>query len=306
MLPIKLQLPEDFLKEETRSNYTISSKMKEVWAVELDLLSEFDRICRKYNLKYFADSGTLIGAVRHSGFIPWDDDIDLVMMRKDYDILLKVAPQELKQPFFLQNAYSDEKYVRGHSQLRNSNTTAYIAEDIGRPYNKGIFIDIFVLDNLPDDEVEYQKYKKKIIRWWKIVNALYYDKTSYHTIKGRILGNFCKVFYKIVDYRKVYKHYENICAKYKNIQTKRVSYIAYSLGKEKHIWEKEWFESSINISFEFTKIPAPVAYDERLKKEYGDYMVIKHAPTSHGDVTLDANTPYKKYLNRKEFNNEKI
>ena len=82
----------DFFREEERCGYLITEKMKRVWAVQLAMVDEVERICRKYGLRYFADSGTLIGAVRDRGYIPWDDDIDLAMLREDYDRFVKVAP----------------------------------------------------------------------------------------------------------------------------------------------------------------------------------------------------------------------
>ena len=136
---IKLQIPEDFYKEETRNGYTVSEKMKRVWAVELDLLAEFQRVCEKYNLTYYADSGTLIGAVRHHGYIPWDDDIDIVMKRDDFEKLVNVGAYEFQYPFFLQNSYSDKGFFRGYARLRNSETTAITKQDVLCNMNNGIF-----------------------------------------------------------------------------------------------------------------------------------------------------------------------
>lgn len=86
---------DDFLKEENRDGYIVSPLMKKVWSVELDLLSELDRVCKKYDIKYYAAFGTLLGAVRNKGFIPWDDDIDVCMLRDDYARLKEVAKDEL-------------------------------------------------------------------------------------------------------------------------------------------------------------------------------------------------------------------
>ena len=92
MLPIKIDLPERFLEEEVRDGYTISTEMKANWAVQMDLLAEFDRVCKEHNIEYFACGGTLLGAVRHGGYIPWDDDIDLMITRDNYNKLCACGP----------------------------------------------------------------------------------------------------------------------------------------------------------------------------------------------------------------------
>src|SRR5574344_2757374 len=89
-LPIKYQIEDSFFQEETKGDFFVDHKRKEVWAVELDLLNEFDSICKQMNLKYYLYGGTLLGAVRHQGFIPWDDDIDIMMFREDYDRLIEI------------------------------------------------------------------------------------------------------------------------------------------------------------------------------------------------------------------------
>ena len=150
MADLSLEFPEDFFREEIRDGYKVSEKMKKVWAVELDLLNKLLEVCQKYELKCFADAGTLLGAVRHKGFIPWDDDIDVVMFREDYEKLRAVAQEEFKEPYFFQCAYSDDNYIRGHAQLRNSDTTAFLYREVRRKVerNYGIFIDIFILDGV--------------------------------------------------------------------------------------------------------------------------------------------------------------
>lgn len=289
MVDLKLQVPESFYGKEVRCGYTVPSEMKKVWAVQMDMLVELSRVCKKYGLVYYADSGTLIGAVRHKGYIPWDDDIDIVMMRADYERLLDVAKKEFSYPLFLQSAYSEKNYIRAHAQLRNSETTGCILPDVNSSYNKGIFIDIFPLDNLPDDDKELEKFKKNIDWRWKIIISPYVQhKNPMKKLVAKIIG--------LIGFETLFSGYEELCTKYKNCETKRVSYIAYSRGKEKHIWEKKWFENHYEVPFEFIKIEIPSGYDERLKKEYGDYMVCRHAPTAHGEAILSADIPYTEYF----------
>ena len=292
MLPIQIDLPKNFLEEEIRCGYKISSEMKKVWAVQIDLLEQVKKICKNHGLKYFADSGTLIGAIRHKGYIPWDDDIDLVMMRNDYNKFMEYAKSELEFPYFLQTVYTDKDIMRAHAQLRNSRTTGYMPYEKNRPYNKGIFIDIFPLDVIPEDP-QLKKFSLKIKFKWKLLNNL----VNYKYNKKNIVS-WAKHYLIVkpltlwMDYKILYAKYERLCSQYNNSEFNRVSYIAYSHGEGEHIWNKEWFDSAKEVDFEFTKIDIPVGYNERLKTEYGDYMVIKNVPSSHGELILSSEKSY--------------
>ena len=140
------------METEVLDGYEVSADIKQLWAAELERLDEIERVCKKYDITYFADWGTLLGAVRHKGFIPWDDDIDIMMLRDQYDLLCSHA-DEFEEPYFFQTFDTDEGYFRGHAQLRNSNTTGVLVDEVKKnvPFNQGIFIDIFPYDNVPDD-----------------------------------------------------------------------------------------------------------------------------------------------------------
>ena len=136
-----MHLEETFFQEEIRSGYKVSQKMKKIWAVQLNLLEYFDKLCREHELRYFVDYGTLLGAVRHQGFIPWDDDIDVVMFRDDYEKLKIIAGREVESPYFFQNSYTDIM-IWAFSKLRDDRTTAIEFPDILPEFHQGIFIDI--------------------------------------------------------------------------------------------------------------------------------------------------------------------
>ena len=126
---MKLEIADSFYQEEERCGYVVSAHMKKVWAVELDLLYQLQQVCEKYGIKYYGSGGTILGAERHKGMIPWDDDIDIMMLRDQYDLLCAHA-DEFKEPYFLQTFDTDEGYFRGHAQLRNSNTTGVLVEEV--------------------------------------------------------------------------------------------------------------------------------------------------------------------------------
>ena len=134
MVNLKIDLPQGFLNAETRCDYIITEKMKEVWAVELDLLVEFDRICKKHGIKYVASGGTMLGAVRHHGYIPWDDDIDLMMTREEYEKLCSIASSEFKHPYFFQTEDTDPGFMRYLARLRNSDITGNHKDEAATRY----------------------------------------------------------------------------------------------------------------------------------------------------------------------------
>ena len=186
----------EFYREEVRCGFLVTEKMKRVWAVQLSMLDEVERICRKYGLRYFADSGTLIGAVRDKGYIPWDDDIDLAMLREDYERFVKVAPRELGEGLKLQTVYTEENYLRGHAQIRDGRTTGYNEEDARAGYNCGIFIDIFPLDGMPDGKLAARLWAFQVRLCWMVLYTWYrYDYYEKKTLAGRLLYGFGRLLH---------------------------------------------------------------------------------------------------------------
>ena len=116
--------------EETRNGYLITAQMKRVWSIQLDITRHILDVCKRHGLRVWADWGTLLGAVREKGFIPWDDDIDLMMMRDDYEKLILLADSEFRHPYFLQSFHTEKQYYRGHAQVRYDGTAAILKDDI--------------------------------------------------------------------------------------------------------------------------------------------------------------------------------
>ena len=139
-----------FFKEEERCGFLVTEKRKKVWAVGMELLEQFDRVCKKHGLRYFVYYGTLLGAVRHQGYIPWDDDIDVVMFRDDYERFQLIASEEFTEPYFFQNSYTD-CVLWPFSKIRDSRTTAIERRFTNlRDFHHGIFMDVFPLDSVSD------------------------------------------------------------------------------------------------------------------------------------------------------------
>ena len=304
MVELKIQIPQDFLNEETRCDYLVSKEMKEIWAVELDLLSEFDRVCTKYNIKYFASGGTLLGAIRHQGFIPWDDDIDLAMARKDYVKLCEVAPKEFVHPYFFQTEYTDPGSLRGHAQLRNSLTTGILKEEypLRKKINQGIFIDIFPLDGVPDDQTKFTALEQQAVELKKafhryslfaypgVLNIKSYKSIIKNT-GSLFASNYCKK-----KTEKLYKRFEEVCSTYNDEETEFLSMLTFRFSDKRLYIEKRFLDDVDRVKFEFTTIPVLKGYDALIKRQYSDYMVMKKASTYHGGVIFDSGKPYIEYL----------
>lgn len=279
MVSLKYSVPESFLQEETRNGYTVTAHMKQVWAVQLDLLQELLRVCNEHGLKVFADSGTLIGAVRDHGFIPWDDDIDMCMLREDYDRLMQLAG-EFRNPYFLQSIYTESHYNHRHAQLRRTDTLALPAKYKGKPrYNMGIFIDIFVLDRMPNTPralkhhyaaVASAKLKLKIVtKFTKKLPESMYQWCRNHT---RFLSDL---------YR--FEQYEHLM---RSVPKNNKSLLGCLMCLRMNVPFKrlESYNEVVMLPFEHIQMPCPAGFDEVLRVEYGDYMTPVKAPTHHGDI----------------------
>lgn len=273
-----------FFREEIRSGYRVSEQMKRVWACQLDLLKRFLEVCDKYNLKCWAEAGTLLGAVRHKGYIPWDDDIDMVMFREDYERLQKVASTEFRHPYFFQTIYSDRHYDHRHAQLRNSETSAIPVNGREKSYNQGIFIDIFIMDSYPRSVRMAYKMTNKV----KLLQLLL--KASIKLSKRLPDSLYRKWRWDIARFRKYETYLKSIPLDVEGYAS------CISLNFKERIREVSCYRQTEWMDFENIKIPVPAGYDRILTLDYGDYMTPVQAPTLHGTLTFDTETGYRQLL----------
>lgn len=288
-------IPQDFYKEEIRNDFKVTTKRKKVWAVEIDLLEEFDKCCKKYNLKYFVTDGTFLGAVRHKGFIPWDDDVDIAMFRQDYDRLLSIAPKYFKNEYKFQSYKNEKKYFKLHAQLRNSKTTAILFSELDKniEYNQGIFIDIFPMDAIPKQTRKKEKYFDRVDR---IINTIY-GYINYKTYKKHsILGRIKKMIMTVIGMKTVLAYYERRVKRYSIDDDSQIGYMSY-FGSKTPLWENKKIKKMSQYPFEFINVTAPKEYDYFLKMEYGNYMELVKGKSDHGEVFFDTEEPYTYYLN---------
>lgn len=268
--------------------------LKELQAVLLELLQEFDRVCRKHNIPYVLFCGTAIGAVRHKGFIPWDDDLDVSMLRSDYEKFLKVAPAELKEQYFLQ-AEGSEHWALPFSKLRKNNTTClekYHPKD--NQMHQGIYIDIFPCDNASDREwVRKLQYYSARIVWAKALTKRGYETDS--KLK-KVFMTCCRLlpskpFHKFA--KKANKKDSALVQTFLSCTSK------YSKG----VYKREWFSETMDMDFEGFKFPISAHYDDVLSLMYGNYMQIpteEERKVKVHAILIDTERNYTEYENYRE------
>ncbi len=288
-----MKLSEDFYKEETRLNYTVSTEMKQVWGTSIEIAMKLIEVCQRNNLKCWMEGGTLLGAVRHKGFIPWDDDIDFVMLRKDYDKLLKIAENEFTYPYFFQTAYSDKEYYAGHAQIRDVRTSAMAESEINKKFCRGIELDLFVLDGYIENPIIRFFHRTTIT----IIKKTFRGYISYikenKTFSKKLIAILSKGLYSIIPYRKAFAFYEWLFRIVDEDKHERVAALAYKY-KRKRICKRSSFDSTIWLPFEEVMMPAPVDTNDVLTNYFGkDYMTPLQLPADHGHRYLDATMPYK-------------
>ncbi|MBQ7266091.1 MAG: LicD family protein [Firmicutes bacterium] len=305
MVDLNIKLPEDFLCEEERCEFKVTQKRKEVWAVELDLLNQFDKVCKKHDIQYMAIGGTLLGAVRHKGFIPWDDDIDVAMTRENYDKLCSVS-QEFSEPYLLQYFKNDKVTLSG-AKLRNINTTAllrtHIKSKVKYCHNEGIFIDIFPLDNLPDDEKVRDRFVKKLRFYRKWVRIAYALTDGYIPKRADLKRQIAHFLYKCFFAKKyscdsIFEKFINESKKYNGKDTKLMGMLNFVKNDERFWFKSDDFKQLKKVEFEFTEIYITENYDNALKQMYGNYMKYVVGGSWHEDVIFDTNIAYEQYIKK--------
>lgn len=250
-----------------------TGQLEKIHSLELKIASEVKRICEKHGINYFMTAGTLLGAVRHGGFIPWDEDMDFGMLREDYERFIRICETELDSRFFLQTWDTDPEYPFSYSKVRLNGTHFVEGFSEKAKMHDGLFIDIFPFDNVPDDPKERKRQAKryffcKRLLWMKkkmgsnMKEGSLSQKVKYYGFKG--LSMFGR-------YETIKQYYQRIQTKYNDRSTQKVVTDG-SYSYEKESIERRWVTHLEPVKFETEYF---LSYQERIEYLtyfYGDYM----------------------------------
>lgn len=258
-------------------------ELREIQDLALEILKAVKIFCEEQDITYYLAYGTLLGAIRHKGFIPWDDDIDLWMKREDFNRFCTEFPDwGKKNGLYVNSVRTTDKYNRVHAQVCLEKTKLQ-ANDRSNPFKEGYFIDIFPLDGTPNNG---------FVRWMHMTHLQMLKNlvtlSAYNPKKKSAVSEVAKLF-RNVDTDKVLKKYEKAAEKHPCEQSEFLQMMAPGKKRGRNILiPAAYFNGTTEIQFEDTTAPAPVGYDAALRSIYGDYMQLPpvEARKPHHDFTL--------------------
>ncbi|MCR5339085.1 MAG: LicD family protein [Lachnospiraceae bacterium] len=275
-----LQFDEAFFDGEEREGFYVQDLMKRFWAAQLAVLAQIDRICKKYDIKWYMDCGTLLGAVRHSGYIPWDDDLDILMTRSNYERFFAVASDELPEEYDILTIQAQPEYFMRTGRVINSHEISFdrrfLDKNFGCPVIAGV--DIFPLDGLaadPDEEEARRHRVEMVDRAMVLCAERKEDQEECISLLEQI-DQECHVAldHEADMFNQLRFVLEEQYSCFSDETAEDLALMVFWMEYRDHKYPKRLFSSTVYLPFEGVLLPAPVGYEELLRIEYGDYMRI--------------------------------
>ena len=286
-----MQFDNSFFEDEVRDGFFVPAEIKQAWGAELEVLSEVDKICKKHNIQYFADWGTLLAAVRHEGYIPWDDDLDIVMKRDDYNRFMKIAQTELPDGFSAYNFRNHDDLWLFLGRVVGKQRICFEQEHLDRfhqfPYIAGV--DIFVLDYVSRDEKAEQERDKLAMRTIALADMIGEGKINPAMKEQELqkLERECSIDIarglSDVELRRVlYGVVEHIFGRFTDDESDMLSQLfPFGMKETRFRFPKECYARAIELPYENIRIPVSIQYCKMLKDRYGDYMKLVRNAGGH-------------------------
>ena len=250
-------------------------QLRELQMMQLATMKEIHLFCQKHKINYYIIGGTLLGAIRHNGFIPWDDDIDIAMMRKDYDRFIKVYAEECDTTkYFLQNYSSEKNFQPALSRICIKGTYLEVPAERHLRICKNTYIDVFPLDSVPDDNEEREQQKSDIQK----VDKLFERKLGRVYVSGffgwkKIVKRFLSACMFNVSYSALQARRVQIMKRFSEVNTKCVCSTVSQYGYDRQVMDKSIYGTPTLYKFEDTELYGPEHYGEYLSHLYGkNYM----------------------------------
>jgi len=247
--------------------YLSKEELRAVQLTELELLCEVDRICRKNDIPYRIVAGTLLGAVRHGGFIPWDDDADTAFLREDYERFKIACEADLDASrFYFQDHKNTQGYRWGYGKLRRKDTEFMRLGQEHMPYEQGIFIDIFPYDYVPDNYILRSLHAFRCF----IFRKIFWSEAGKYTAKG--LEKVVYILLSKIPAKAVYNSFDRFVAKSNKRESAWIRILTFPTPTKDFGYKRKWANETADFVFEGIKLCGVAEYDEYMTFKFGDYM----------------------------------
>ncbi|MFW4406575.1 LicD family protein [Lactiplantibacillus paraplantarum] len=253
----------------------------------LDIYKQVAKICERHRLRYFAIGGTCIGAVRHHGFIPWDDDMDIAMPIEDFNMFREIIKTELPSYLTVMDPGVAKHDYLEYLKVMDARTMMTEPTFLRWPDTyEGVWLDIMPLGGIPNSGINRKKYLRKLKRYTRFNYKLRTDINMQKSLTGKLFGSVVHLFRPFIDYQYFWKRWLKHVSQYSFSDSQYTGYI-WSKRVDKLIFSTEWFGDYVEMPFEDTTIRMPVGWDAMLTQMFGDYMELPPTEKQQSNHEID-------------------